>query len=156
MCCLPCVMQDDWTVLQLSCAVGDRAAIAFAMEHGADVNDCSAVSCELMLCITLIFHIHFLVQSRVLPRCTPLHILARYDMFDLIDCLPGRTDFNKQDQVRRIAVIVILPPFSTKSSFRCSTTMIPVGLYCSALCSRSVQCAECPCSFREGRQRANS
>lgn len=73
----PC-SNDHWNMLQLSCAIGDQSAVRFAVEQGADVN----THCP----------------SRVIPRCTPLHILAKYDQHEIIKTLPGRTNFNKQDQ----------------------------------------------------------
>jgi hypothetical protein len=72
------ITNDDWNVFQVACAICDPDAIRFVIEHGADVNGHSA--------------------NRVVPRCSPLHILARYDHHEIIASMPGRTNFNKQDQ----------------------------------------------------------
>lgn len=53
---------------------------------------------SFMLCCAVLYVASHTQQSRVVPRCSALHILARYDSHEAIDALPGRTNFNKQDQ----------------------------------------------------------
>lgn len=72
------LLHDDWNILQFACSIDDSDTLKYCLEHRADVN--------------------YQSLSRVAPRVTPLHILAHYDLLSLIQDLPSRTNFNKQDQ----------------------------------------------------------